>query len=217
MTKINQKAINLIKKLDIYSPYPLFYKFRMTESEQEVFDKYVKNSKHYLEFGSGGSTLRVLQKSKAKIYSIESSLDYIHYLYRYLTIRIAIKNRLYFHYVDIGKTGRWGYPTSNDSKKSFPNYSNSIYNLFDFNKIDTVLIDGRFRVACVLSVILNMSSHPNIIILIHDFWNREKYHIVLKYLTKVHEVDTLGVFSVKDNADLNMVKQDYEIYKYIPD
>lgn len=217
MKNINQKIINLIRKIEVYSPYPLFYKFRMTKDEQEIFNKYVKSSQFYLEFGSGGSTLHVLQKSKAKIYSVESSLDWIEYLSKYLFIRKARNKRLFFHYVNIGQTGRWGYPISEVSSNLFPNYSKDIFSTLDANKIDTVLIDGRFRVACALSVIINISATKHTHILIHDFWNREKYHIVLKYLTKVDQIDTLGVFQIKNNIDLNSVKQDYDIYKYIAD
>ena len=87
----------------------------------------------------------------------------------------------------------------------------------DSFNIDTVLVDGCFRVACILSVILNLSSTDNTIILIHDFWNRDIYHTILKYLTKVDKIDTLGVFRIKDNVDLTLVKQEYDIYKYIVD
>ncbi|MGC1630950.1 MAG: hypothetical protein WA749_02445, partial [Gelidibacter sp.] len=177
----------------------------------------VNISKYYLEFGSGGSTLRALQKSKAKIYSVESSLEWIDYLSKHLIIRLAKNKRLFFHLVNIGKTESWGYPVSNDSKNLFPNYSNSIFDLLDSKKIDTVLIDGRFRVACALNVILNLSSNKNTIILIHDFWNREKYEMVLQYLNLVQKVDSLGVFTIKNNLDLSLVKQEYDIYKYIAD
>ena len=113
---------------------------------------------------------------------------------KYLIINFSLKKRLFFYYVDIGKTKEWGFPISNDSKEIFPNYSNDIFNSVDSNTLDIVLIDGRFRVACLLSVILNMSSTEDTIILFHDFWNREKYHIVLKYVTEIERVDTLAVF-----------------------
>ena len=218
MKKIKQKATNFIKKVSVHTLYPVFYNFRMTDNEQKVFNKHIKNSKYYLEFGSGGSTLRALQKSKAKIYSVESSLAWINHLSNYLIIRKAkLKGRLFFHHVDIGETKRWGYPVSQDSKILFPNYSNSVFNSLEANKIDTVLVDGRFRLACVLSVILNMYSNDNTKIIIHDFWHREKYHRVLKYLIEIDKVDTLGVFKIKRNVDLTLVEKDYDNHKYISD
>lgn len=217
MIKTKKNIKKLIRTLDRYSPYPLFFKFRMSIDEKKTFNKYIMNSKHYLEFGSGGSTLHTLLKSKTRIYSVESSLDWINYMCKYLIINFSLKKRLFFYYADIGKTKEWGFPISNDSKEIFPNYSNDIFNSVDSNTLDIVLIDGRFRVACLLSVILNMSSTEDTTILFHDFWNREKYHIVLKYVTEIERVDTLAVFRIKNKLDLSLVKRDYEIYKYIPD
>jgi hypothetical protein len=189
----------------------------MSLDEKKTFNKYIKNSKHYLEFGSGGSTLHTLLKSNTRISSVESSLDWINYMCKYLIIKFFLKKRLLFYYADIGKTKEWGFPISNDSKEIFPNYSNDIFSSVDSNTIDTIFIDGRFRVACLLSVILNIPSTEDTIILFHDFWNREKYHIVLNYVTEIERADTLAVFRIKNKLDLNLVKRDYEIYKYIPD
>ena len=80
MKEIKKKAKDLIKILDRYSPYPLLFTFRMSTDEQKIFNKYIKNSKHYLEFGSGGSTLHTLLNSKTKIHSVESSIDWINYM-----------------------------------------------------------------------------------------------------------------------------------------
>ena len=55
MIKTKKNIKKLIRTLDRYSPYPLFFKFRMSIDEKKTFNKYIKNSKHYLEFGSGGA------------------------------------------------------------------------------------------------------------------------------------------------------------------
>ncbi len=123
----------------------------------------------------------------------------------------------FFFPVDIGKTKEWGKPVDDSSKHLFPKYSSDVFISIDPTKLDTVFIDGRFRVACVLQTILNVFSNKSndTIILIHDFWNREQYHSVLHYLEIVEKVDTLGVFKIKDNVDLKKVQKDYDIYKYI--
>lgn len=77
------KLKKLVRNIDRYSPYPLFYVLRMTANEVSLFDKYIKSSAHYLEFGSGGSTIRTLQKSNAKVYSVESSIEWIIMLENY--------------------------------------------------------------------------------------------------------------------------------------
>ena len=70
-----------------------------------------------------------------------------------------------FQYINIGKTGEWGVPIENDKTFLFPSYSTRIFETYkDF---DVVFIDGRFRVACALQVILNCNIDTKI--LIHDF------------------------------------------------
>ncbi len=68
----------------------------------------------------------------------------------------------------------------------------------------------------MLSVILNIRTSCNTIILFHDFWNRYKYHVILKYVDVIDRADTLGVFRIREEVDFNLVKQDYEAYKYVP-
>jgi len=208
------KLKEMLIKLDKYSPVPFLFPFVMTNSEKALFDKTIKHSRVYLEFGMGGSTFRTLQKSKAKIYSIDSSTDWINFMHGYWIIKTQERKRLKLFYVNIGMTKEWGIPSGNDSRELFPNYSQNIFNLVDKKTVDTVLIDGRFRVACTLKTILECSENDNLHILIHDFWNRDKYHIVLKYLTELERVDTLGLFSIKENVDLNSVLLDYELFKY---
>ena len=206
-----------IKTLDMYSPYPVFYSFIMTDAEKKMLLKYIKDSKNYLEFGAGGSTIKVLKNSKTVIHSVESSEDWLNYMNKYKVIESAKNERLFFHLVDIGKVKNWGFPDGESSKNLFPNYSSAIFNEIDCSKLDTVFVDGRFRVACTLSTIINLASLENLVVLIHDFWIREEYHIVLKYLTEIDRADTLGVFRIKKGIDLEAVKQDYEVYKYVPD
>ena len=55
---------------------------------------------------------------------------------------------------------------------------------------DIIFAEGRFRVEWdIFSKIKN-----DIIILIHDYTNRIKYHIIEKYYKKVKAWDTLAVF-----------------------
>jgi len=202
------------RKLDIYSPRPQFYSFVMSENEKLLFDKTVKNSKHYLEFGAGGSTLRVLQYSKAKIYSTDSDLNWIRFLRKYWLVRYFESRRLHFFYVDIGRTKEWGYPVGYDSEDLFPDYSATVFKSIEKTKIDTVLIDGRFRIACVLKTILECSSNKDLVIIIHDFWNRPAYSMLQKYLVVINQVDTMGVFKIRANLNQKFVKKDYELYKF---
>lgn len=215
--KLKAMAKAMLRKLDQFSPYPLFYPFMMSDNEKAIFDESIKESRHYLEFGLGGSTIRAIQKSKAMIYAVESSPEWINYMRKYVFLRFFENRRLHIFPVNIGPLRDWGYPESEDFRKSFERYSSSIFQSIDSKLIDLALVDGRFRVACTLRIVLACSENSRMKILIHDFWNRPEYHIVLKYLDTVMRVDTIALFSIKKNVDLKSVKSDYESYKFIPE
>ena len=214
--QIRKTVKKIISELDKSSPWPVFYQFIMTPEERSLFDKTIKHSKVYLEFGMGGSTIRALKKSKAKIYSVDSSAEWIRSLRKYFLVRYMEKKRLLLFHMDIGPTKDWGAPVSTDLKERFPAYSSGVFSLIRKDTIDTVLIDGRFRVACALKTILECYSNTGLTILVHDFWNREEYHMLLNYLSEAGRAGTLGAFVIKKDIDLDLARNDYELYKYNP-
>ena len=66
--KIDRALKKIIKKIDQSLAKPHFYSFIMSKDERSLFDKNVVDSKNYLEFGMGGSTIRTLIKSNANIF-----------------------------------------------------------------------------------------------------------------------------------------------------
>ncbi|MBT7823152.1 MAG: hypothetical protein HN674_08480 [Candidatus Marinimicrobia bacterium] len=170
----------------------------MTSSELYLIKKYILGAKNYLEFGSGNSTI-IASKTKSikKIHSVETSSDFIHE--NLLEIN-EIKNRvklgsLVFQITNIGQVRRWGYPKNDNKIELWPNYSLGAFLTNDIN-YDLVLVDGLFRVACTLSSLLN--TPQDCIIMIHDFWNRPRYHVLLEFLDPIESADTLGVFRKKE-------------------
>ena len=212
LKKIGQFA----QLLDRYSPYPLFYSFVMSEEEKMFFTKRIRESKNYLEFGLGGSSIRALQKSNAKVYSVESSSEWISKVRQYAFVRYFEGTRLFILHVDIGPTVAWGFPESDQFRDRFSDYSSNIFQIIDSSDIDSVFIDGRFRVACALKVILECHLNDALQILIHDFWNRPQYHALLEYVDVAAKVDTLGVFSIKRDVDLEAVRKDYDAFRCNP-
>ena len=211
---INTKFDNIYNwQTDFYKDIPNSFQAALTDDERDTICKYLKETKNYLEFGAGGSTFLVLKLSDANIYSVDSDEKWLDYLRSYKFIREAEKNeKLKFFHKFIGQTTLWGYPADDDYMENFPNYSSEIFSQIDTNSIDTVLIDGRFRVACTIQTILNC---PNIkYILFHDYVNRKHYHIVENFLDRVETVDTLAVFKVKEDTDREQLKNIYSEYKY---
>ncbi len=187
----------------------------MTKDELDMVHSYMDASHSYLEFGSGESTIYAANASMIKnIDSVESSEKYIT---ENLKPNIAIANalasgKLRFHIVDIGETIDWGYPKNQSKKHLWPNYSLSVFSRQSNH--DLVLVDGRFRVACALNSALNTSEDCSIII--HDFWSRPEYHILLKYLKVKNRVDTVCVFGKKRDCDFRKAQALIRKYQYLP-
>lgn len=187
----------------------------MTIGEKETLYSYIAKSTHYLEFGAGESTVYASSVPTLKtITSVESSEQFVN---DQLMHKPAIANalataKLSFHFVDIGETVAWGYPKNNLKKHLWPNYALSVFR--QKSNHDVILVDGRFRVACTLNAVLN--APDDCTILIHDFWNRPEYYVVLRFLKIAGNVDTLGIFKKADNLNLNELQAMIRIYQYLP-
>lgn len=140
------------------------YIMHASEAERKLFTSHILDTKNYLEFGCGGSTCLVLQVTNANIVSIDSDKKFINYLNKRCFKKLQDKSRVRFIHIDIGKVKSWGRPKNNSKYDSWPKYSSLVFNVLDkkfIESIDTVFIDGRFRVACVLQTLMNCSKNYN--------------------------------------------------------
>lgn len=143
----------------------------------ELFRKYLARARIYLEWGSGGSTVEASsQSSIQKIYSIESDPSWIE------KIKPFLQSPVNFVFIDLQvKPNSFGYPSSKTPVQRKMAYSNVIHKFKKEDDVDTILIDGRFRVACCLKSFSHIND--SCVILFDDFLNRPHYHVVLKYFT----------------------------------
>lgn len=83
------------------------------------------------------------------------------------------------------------------------------------NNVDTILIDGRFRVACTLK--LYPYINENTIIIFDDFLDRSYYHtIILNYFNVIDYTSdkSMAVLQKKINLDIpKSLIQKYELLK----
>ena len=98
------------------------------------------------------------------------------------------------------------------------NYSNQIL-LLDPNeiqKIDLILIDGRFRVACCLKC-FNVINE-NCLIAFDDFLPREEYNIVLDYYDIIEKTEDNNMVILKKKTNITTVPNNIiEQYELIAD
>lgn len=218
ISKVQKKYSDYLDNIDKNKDIPERYSFIMHDDEKDFFTKNIIDSKNYLEFGMGGSTFHVLKNSSANIYSIDSSKDWLAHMKSFKLIKNSVENkRLQLFLVDIGPTKSWGFPLDENDKELFPAFSSYIFSQINPTEIDTVLIDGRFRVACALKTILECKDNAGLKIMIHDFTFREEYQYVFQYLDEIERVNSLILFKIKDDVDLEKVKIDYDKFKYLPD
>jgi hypothetical protein len=193
------------------------YDIMMTPQEQAILIKYARQTPCYVEFGMGGSTFLILMNSMADVVSIESSKSWIAEMEKKTVTKIFKNRRLRIVHAEIGPTTDWGYPVDEERRMLFPNYSSAIASLEDKDRVGVVLVDGRFRIAATLGTILSLKANKRLIIMIHDFWGRSDYHVVMQYLDLVERADQLAVFRVKKDVQLQNVESDYEKCKFLPD
>ncbi len=187
---------------------------RMSQAEREYFLTVATAGTRYLEYGSGGSTKLAAQLSNLRhLVSVESDPAYVAEHVRDDAAVTAAEGagRLRFLIIDIGATGEWGHPRDESKKYLWPNYALSPY--LAGERPDTILIDGRFRVACGLVAALEA---PAARVLVHDYSDRRQYHLLEEFFTVVHRVDTLVELARKQIFDATRAQALLKKYLYAP-
>ena len=181
------------------------------DKDVPMFYKYLDKSTSYFEFGSGGSTYQAaLRKNIKTIYSVESDEKW----HNKLKAELKKYKHIKYLYCDLETPGNnWGYPGKNCSDSKKKAYSHCIHQLTpeEKKKIDLILIDGRFRVACALKSFNVMSD--NCVLAFDDFIERKYYHIILDYFTIIEKSSTNLMVMLKKKKNCKPVPPEL-IMKY---
>lgn len=182
----------------------------MTAAEVTQFELQLAGLASLLEFGCGGSTL-VAARQVRRIVSVDSDPVWLGKVQAEVAHEVVEFTP--FH-ADIGPVGEWGYPVHESRIRDWPRYHTQIWRGLSGSP-DAVLIDGRFRVACLLQSIIHCK--PDCIFLFHDFSDRPDYHVVLRHADVLARVDTLAVLRTKAQIDGTAVLHDLFDHYLIPD
>jgi hypothetical protein len=137
----------------------------------------LENTKLFVEFGSGGSTV-LANDLEVPTISVESDRFYA------AAVRRALKSP---HICQIltprmGITGEWGMPFFFRSAKGF-RYASAPFRHLGGRFPDLILIDGRYRVACALeSARQAAEACVTATLLLDDYSERPHYHELENYL-----------------------------------
>jgi len=163
----------------------------MSEAEISCYGSLLDHAREVVEFGSGGSTLYAVAHGISRIVSVESDPAWIERLRKNAEIVLAEKEgRLTLIHADVGPVAGYGEPADAAMSDKWPGYPLAPGN--SCGRPDLLLVDGRFRVACIAQAVLHCKRTS--LIVVHDFWKRPHYHEALNVLEWVSSAGSLGVF-----------------------
>jgi len=184
----------------------------MADDELVLFKSLLRQANHVLEYGCGGSTALAASYRDLRLFGVESDPVWLRKVEAHPALKSAsATGRVSLNYVNIGPTKKWGKPLNENCRHNWPLYSSLPWSTQ--SDYDLIFVDGRFRVACILNAVLK--AHRDALIMVHDFWNRPHYHVVLPFLDLKKSSGTLGVFQRRHHIDKDCVESLIEEYKFI--
>lgn len=181
----------------------LSYFYRLNEKNGEYlfdgkatqFKEILKNTKKYGEYGVGKSTKWVINNTNAEIVAVDTSKVWIDKIYKDIGNQ---RNRIKIKHIDLGVIGEWGRPMTFNRREEFFEYAMSIWN--NGIELDTILIDGRFRISCFFASMA--SAKPGSKIIFDDYIMREHYKIVEKYFSCTNFCGRQAIFTVGEMSNV---------------
>jgi hypothetical protein len=175
------------------NPEPAF-----EQDELEFFRSVIPHSKIYLEYGSGGSTILAAQYVSTLV-SVESDWIFAK------AVRNALPpSRAEVHILSpaLGPTRDWGYPVFGRPTPKriarWKRYPQAPWPVLGSDIPDTILIDGRARVACALETLLHV---PRSSLLIIDDYVDRPYTMIERFADVISTHGRMAAFRKRDNFD----------------
>jgi len=177
-------------------------------NETSSFFKHVSRAKVYAEYGVGMSTDWVYRNTAATILAVDSSREWIDKV-----IADKAGPRIDVQWVDLGALGNWGWPLTYQQRDNFAQYVKSPW--VRSATPDVVLIDGRFRVCCFFTSLVQAT--PGTIIVFDDYAERLHYHIVEELLPPIELCGRQAIFSVPAHLDRQRAQALADRFLYVMD
>lgn len=141
----------------------------------------------YLEYGSGGSTVEAA-RAGVRIVSVDNDRAFMAAVAKKVAEVPGADARFQPIHIDIGWTEKWGRPLdelrTRRNLERWRRYTQAPWECLEAQGLtpDFVVVDGRFRVACVLETLLRLPDGSNCAVMLDDFAGRQKaYAAVLQF------------------------------------
>ena len=176
---------------------PSWPELTLPDAEAELLKSHYDAARVVLEYGSGGSTVYAAHRPNTLCISVESDPGWA------LDLQIKLDQALPGHqaivyHADIGPVGAWGRPLDDTYWQSFFRYPLQVWSEPFFRHPDVVLVDGRFRPACVLATALMIKRA--IPVLMDDYIDRPFYAQIEQILQPKQQVGRMAEFWVEPLA-----------------
>lgn len=144
----------------------------MPEAEAKALRAAYAGAGTVLEYGSGGSTVMAAEAG-ASVWSVESDANWAAMMQGWFR-QNPPQGSAHILHADIGDTRDWGHPVDETRLRHWPDYALKVWETPGFAHPDVVLVDGRFRLACFLTVAYRI-TRP-VTLYFDDYAPRAPYH-----------------------------------------
>lgn len=158
----------------------------------EVFN----NGGRHLDFGTGSSS-HYACGVYAHVNAIDSQKQYCDLVQSELAKAQSRCGKIEMNCVDVGALADWGAPVKGKTDVSFyfSQYVNAVDGFRNSPYYDSILVDGRFRVACAIKSLKYLRRDS--VFFIHD-WPRS-YRLIEEYADHLESFGTLALLAPKAN------------------
>lgn len=165
----------------------------MPEAEKALMLRFYRRANIILEYGSGSSTNLAAGLPGKFVMSVESDLTWARDLRAELS-QGNYPSQVVVYHADIGRTGPWGRPVDEARWRQYHRYPNAIWSERFFRHPDVILIDGRFRTACLVSAMMQITQP--VTVLFDDYVPRPKYRLVERMIRPCEIVGRMARFEI---------------------
>ncbi len=163
-------------------------------AEKHFVQTCYKMADSILEYGSGGSTVFAARETRARVVSVESDRKWAADLAAHLITEGIDRPDVVVRWCDIGRTRGWGQPAEAGRWGQFHTYPLLPWSIAGFSP-ELVLIDGRFRMACLAAVMLHCQRPTTV--LFDDYARRPAYHAVERVVPLKSLVGRMARFEIE--------------------
>lgn len=173
------------------------FKVTLPRAAAKLVRKRYSRAASVLEYGSGRSTVLAAKLKVPHLSAVESDATWAGRLQTGIEEDFP-GQACVVRPVDIGPTRSWGKPVNAAGHARYHLCATEIWDRADFVAPDVVLIDGRFRVACFLTVL--MRTQKPVTVLFDDYGDRNYYRWIEEFAVPVGRAGRMAEFVIEPGA-----------------